>query len=337
VTVGVLTGGQDHEEARELRAFGGSRRLPVLDVAGVSKSYGAHQALCKVDLTVYPGQVVAFLGPNGAGKTTLLSIVAGLLKADAGKVSVNGSDIARDPLRAQRSLGFAPQATGVYEPLTVEENLRFFGALAGLRRRHLVRRVSEVSDALLLGGLRRRQCQQLSGGEKRRVHTAIALIAEPPLLLLDEPTVGADIETRMALLELVQDLALRGTSIVYTTHYLPEVEALDASVVLIDQGRLIAQGSVTQLVAAHGSGELELRFKGPAPSVEVDGLAIRNNGDRLYLSTPDPAPAAAQILNKLDADIHRLDGVDILRPSLESVFLNLTGRHLGEDENHNAA
>ena len=241
------------------------------------------------------------------------------------------------PPSAQRSLGFAPQSTGLYEPLTVEENLRFFGELAGLRRRQLVRRVAEVSEALLLGGLRSRQCQQLSGGEKRRVHTAIALIAEPPLLLLDEPTVGADIETRMALLELVQDLATRGTAILYTTHYLPEVETLDAAVVLIDEGHVIARGSVDQLVAAHGSGELELRFKGPAPSVEVEGLPIQKEGDRLCLSTPDPAPAAAQILNKLDADINRLDGVNILRPSLESVFLNLTGRHLREPENDNAA
>lgn len=333
----VVTDSQDHEVARELRAFAGSEQVPVLEVAQVSKSYGTRQALHEVDLEVYPGQVVGFLGPNGAGKTTLLSIVAGLLQPDSGKVRVNGSDVVRDPLRAQRSLGFAPQSTGLYEPLTVEENLRFFGALAGLRRRQLVRRVAEVSEALLLGGLRSRQCQQLSGGEKRRVHTAIALIAEPPLLLLDEPTVGADIETRMALLELVQDLASRGTAIVYTTHYLPEVEALDAAVVLIDKGHVIARGSVDQLVAAHGSGELELRFKGPAPSVEVDGLPIRNEGDRLYLSTPDPAPAAAQILNKLDADIHRLDGVDMLRPSLESVFLNLTGRHFREEENDNAA
>jgi len=333
----VVTNSQDHEVARELRAFAGSEQVPVLEVAQVSKSYGTRQALHEVDLEVYPGQVVGFLGPNGAGKTTLLSIVAGLLQPDSGKVRVNGSDVVRDPLRAQRSLGFAPQSTGLYEPLTVEESLRFFGALAGLRRRQLVRRVAEVSEALLLGGLRSRQCQQLSGGEKRRVHTAIALIAEPPLLLLDEPTVGADIETRMALLELVEDLASRGTAILYTTHYLPEVEALDAAVVLIDKGHVIARGSVDQLVAAHGSGELELRFKGPAPSVEVDGLPIRNEGDRLYLSTPDPAPAAAQILNKLDADIHRLDGVDMLRPSLESVFLNLTGRHFREEENDNAA
>ncbi len=313
--------------------------IPILEVAGVCKSYGTHQVLRDVDLTVAPGQIVGLLGPNGAGKTTLLSIVAGLFPADAGTVRVNGTDMARNPLRSQGNLGFAPQTTGVYEPLTVEENLRFFGELAGLRRRQLDRRVVDVCDALLLGDLRSRQCQHLSGGEKRRVHTAVALIAEPPLLLLDEPTVGADIETRMALISLVQNLAARGTAIVYTTHYLPEVEALDAAVVLMNEGVLIARGSVNQLISEHGSGELELRFTGPAPSVNVDGLAIESNGNCLCVTTATPAPVAAQILSKLDTgDVMRLDAVSTVRPSLESVFLNMTGRRFHDaEERHHAA
>ncbi len=322
---------QDQEVARELSAFCVRKKAPALDVAGVTKSYGPKPALRGVDLEIAPGQVVSLLGPNGAGKTTLLSIIAGVLSPDAGTVRVNGFDIADHPLRAQRSLGFAPQSTGLYEPLTVKENLRFFGELAGVDHRRLDRRVSEVCDALLLGGLRERRCQHLSGGEKRRVHTAIALIAEPPVVMLDEPTVGADIETRYALIALVQDLAKGGSAVLYTTHYLPEVEALNAAVVVIDGGRVVAQGSVDQLIAAHGSGELELRFKGSAPRVEVNGLPIRNDGERLWVSTPEPAPVAARILNHLDDDIHRLDSVAVLRPSLESAFLNLTGRRLGED------
>jgi ABC-2 type transport system ATP-binding protein len=321
---------RDEEVGRKSSDFRVSEVEPVLEAAGVTKSYGPNPALRGVDLSVVQGQVLSLLGPNGAGKTTLLSIVAGLLPADAGTVRVNGFDVARDRLRAQRSLGFAPQSTGLYEPLTVEENLRFFGELAGLRRRQLDRRITEVCDALLLDGLRARQCQHLSGGEKRRAHTAITLIAEPPLVMLDEPTVGADMETRMALIALVRELARSGTAVLYTTHYLPEVEALDATVVLVDEGRVIARGSVDRLIAVHGSGELELRFKGPAPWVDVDGLAIQNDGDRLFVSTPDPAPVAARLLNKLDDDIHRLEGVAVLRPNLESVFLNLTGRRLRE-------
>lgn len=300
----------------------------ALEVVGVRKSYAGHEALSGVDLAIAPGQVVGLLGPNGAGKTTLLSIVAGLLRADAGRIHVNGWDVTAEPLRAQRTIGFAPQSTGVYEPLTVEENLRFFGALGGLKGRELTLRVDRLTDDLLLGNLRSKQCQHLSGGEKRRVHTAIALIARPPLVLLDEPTVGADIETRAALIALVQSLAAGATAVLYTTHYLPEVESLQADVVLIDCGRVVAEGTIDHLVAEHGTGELELRFIGPAPGVDLAGCKTHIDGDRIVVSTSEPAAVAVALLDRLGEDIHRLQDVRILRPSLENVFLNLTGRRL---------
>jgi ABC-2 type transport system ATP-binding protein len=300
----------------------------ALEVVGVRKSYAGHEALGGVDLAIAPGQVVGLLGPNGAGKTTLLSIVAGLLRADAGRIHVNGWDVTAEPHRAQRTIGFAPQSTGVYEPLTVEENLRFFGALGRLKGRELTLRVDHLTDDLLLGNLRSKQCQHLSGGEKRRVHTAIALIARPPLVLLDEPTVGADIETRAALIALVLSLAAEGTAVLYTTHYLPEVENLQADVVMIDCGRVVAEGTIDHLVAEHGTGELELRFIGPAPSVDLAGSKTHIDGDRIVVSTSEPAAVAVALLDRLGEDIHRLQDVRILRPSLENVFLNLTGRRL---------
>jgi ABC-2 type transport system ATP-binding protein len=300
----------------------------ALEVVSVRKSYAGHEALRGVDLAIAPGQVVALLGPNGAGKTTLLSIVAGLLRADAGRIHVNGWDVTAEPLRAQRTIGFAPQSTGVYEPLTVEENLRFFGALGGLKGQELTLRVDRLIEDLLLGNLRPKQCQHLSGGEKRRVHTAIALIGQPPLVLLDEPTVGADIETRAALIALVQSLAAEGTAVLYTTHYLPEVESLQADVVMIDCGRVVAEGTIDQLVAEHGTGELELRFIGPAPNVDLTGSKTHIDGDRIVVSTSEPAAVAVALLDRLGEDIHRLQDVRILRPSLENVFLNLTGRRL---------
>lgn len=299
----------------------------ALSVVGVGKSYGCHRALRGVDLAVAPGEVVALLGPNGAGKTTLLSIAAGILRADDGAVHVNGWNVARQPLQAQCTLGIAPQDTGLYEPLTVDEDLRFFGELAGLPRHgaRLEARVARITEALVLGDLRSRPCQLLSGGERRRVHTAIALITEPRLLLLDEPTVGADIETRTALLGVVGDLAAAGTAVLYTTHYLHEVESLDARVVLIDRGRVVAEGAIDRLVADHGSGELELRFDGPAPTVAIGGVELQVHGDRLVVETPEPALVAPRVLDQLGPDLHRLRDVRILRPSLESVFLNLTG------------
>lgn len=309
----------------------------ALEATDVRKSYGDHLALEGIDLAIAPGRVVGLLGPNGAGKTTFLSIVAGLLRADSGAVRVNGWEVAEDPLLAQRTIGFAPQSTGLYEPLTVEENLRFFGELAGLRGRRLALRVDDVTDALLLGDLRSRQCQQLSGGEKRRVHTAIALIAQPPLILLDEPTVGADIETRSALISLVKALATDGTAILYTTHYLPEIEALGADVVMINRGHVVADGTIDRLVAEHGSGELELRFVGSAPAVELDGLTVHVDGDCILVTTPEPASVAVRVLDRLGEDLHRLRDMRILRPSLESVFLNLTGRQLPDPEGVDSA
>jgi len=300
----------------------------ALEVIGVRKTYAGHEALSGVDLAIAPGQVVGLLGPNGAGKSTLLSIVAGLLRADAGRIHVNGWDVTAEPLRAQRTIGFAPQSTGVYEPLTVEENLRFFGALRGLMGRELTLQVDDLTDDLLLGNLLSKQCQHLSGGEKRRVHTAIALIARPPLVLLDEPTVGADIETRAALIALVQSLATEGTAVLYTTHYLPEVESLQADVVMIDCGRVVAEGTIDHLVAEHGTGELELRFIGPAPRVDLARCKTHIDGDRIVVSTSEPTAVAVALLDRLGADIHRLQDVRILRPSLENVFLNLTGRRL---------
>ena len=310
----------------------GSPASLVLEASGVSKAYGPLEALKAIDLTISRGEIVGLLGPNGAGKSTLISIVAGLLRPDVGTVTVNGIDPARDPVKAQRFVGFAPQSTGVYEPLTVEENLVFFGQLAGLRRRRLAERITDVCEALLLETLRPRKCEELSGGEKRRVHTAIALMARPQLLLLDEPTVGADIETRGALIDLVKLLADEGTAILYSTHYLPEVEALDASVVLLHAGRVIARGSVDDLIARHGVGMLELRFAGPAPTLDSTDLSVEYDGNALRLRTSAPAVAAAQVMNELGDHVDRLESLDVLRPSLDSVFLSLTGHRLRAPE-----
>jgi ABC-2 type transport system ATP-binding protein len=166
----------------------------------------------------------------------------------------------------------------------------------------------------------------LSGGEKRRLHTAIALVGRPPLLLLDEPTVGADIETRAALLAMVRALAGEGAAVVYTTHYLPEVDELRASVAMLVRGRVVVRGRVETLVAQHGVSVAELRFDGEAPDSALEGATVVRENDVLRITTRDPATAAAAIIANLGADAARLRGVDLLRPSLDSVFLAITGQ-----------
>jgi ABC-2 type transport system ATP-binding protein len=255
-----------------------------------------------------------------------VSIIAGLRRPDAGEVLVDGVDAVADPRAARRRLGLAPQETGIYPTVSVRENLTFFGELADVRGPDLVRRIDEVAAALELTDLLDRQPRALSGGEKRRVHTAMAMLHRPPLLLLDEPTTGVDVLTRARLLEAVQRLATEdGTAVCYSTHYLPEVEGLGASVAIIDRGRMIARGSVAGLVAEHADAVLELTFAGDAPALDV-AAPTEALGSVLRIHTGDPAAFLPVVINRLGDSTSRLRGVEILRPSLESVFLSLTGR-----------
>ncbi len=299
-----------------------------LEVRGLSKAYGGHPALRGVDLTIEPGQIVCLLGHNGAGKTTLVSVVCGLRRADAGTVRVDGIDALAHPARARRRIGLVPQELGLYGALRVRDNLRLFAELAGLHGRVRDRRIAEVAQALGLTPLLDRRAGTLSGGEKRRAHTAMALVHRPLLLLLDEPTTGSDVETRAALLTLVQRLADEGAGICYSTHYLPEVEALGGGVVILEEGRVIARGGVAELVAAHAQPLVELLFEGPAPDLGPGFSCdvVSRDGPRLRLGAPDPARTVTTALAALGVEAGRLRGIDILRPSLESAYLALTGR-----------
>lgn len=301
----------------------------VLEVDGLTKAYEDRRALDDVALQVAEGEVCGLLGPNGAGKTTLVSIVAGLRSADAGIVRVTGMDVAHGGRRVRSAIGLAAQETGVYPTVTVRENMELFAGLSGLRAGRATERITELAGILELDHLMDRPARQLSGGEKRRLHTAMAMVHRPRLLMLDEPTTGVDIATRGRLLDAIARLARdEGCAVLYSTHYLPEVEQLDASVAILDHGRILVRGSLDELVAAHGSGVVELTFDGPAPPVagaEVDRSTAR------IITHERPGPTAAAAVGSLGADAERLVSVDLVRPSLETVFLALTGRAYSSD------
>jgi ABC-2 type transport system ATP-binding protein len=311
----------------------------MLEVRALRKSYRQTVALAGLDLDVAAGEIVGLLGPNGAGKTTLVSIVAGLRHPDTGTVRIGGVDALAEPRVARRLLGVAPQDTGVYPTLSCRDNLRFFAELSGLRRRGLGTAIDSVAAALGLTELLDRRAQNLSGGERRRLHTAIALVHRPRLVLLDEPTTGADVRTRTQLLQLVSELATSGSAVLYSTHYLTEIEQLDATVVLLDHGLSIARGSVAELVAAHATGVVELTFNGAVPDIAAHVLPgpVEVDGTVLRVRTHEPGPLAAVLLAHLGAATGDLHSLRVMQPSLETVFLELTGRGYQPDQSVESA
>ena len=297
---------------------------PVLAIEDLHKRYGDVVALDGISLTVGQGELIGLLGPNGAGKTTMVSIICGLRHADRGRVEVCGVDALANPQAARRHIGLAPQELGVYPIDSVRQNLSLFGQLCGVRGGDLRKQITTVAEALRLTDLMDRKAGELSGGQKRRLHTAIALLGEPSLILLDEATTGADVESRAALIDVVKGLAERGSSVVYSTHYLGEVEDLGAQVVIVDHGKVIAEGSVSELLASNGGSIVELIFDGPPPVFA--GPRATSHESTVRVSVDDPARSLGPIFSELGSDASRLQSVEIINSSLETVFLQLTGR-----------
>lgn len=304
----------------------------MLRARGITKSYGDVHALRGADLAVDPGQVVALLGRNGAGKTTLLSVLAGLLVPDAGSVDLAGIDALKDPEQAAKLVGIAPQETGIYPILTVRQNLEFFGELASLDRTGRTNAALDVAERLGLTPLLDRRGGQLSGGEARRLHTACALVHAPQLLMLDEPTVGADVGTRLQIIDAVKALAADGAAVIYTTHYLPEVEALEAEVVIIDDGQVLASGRQEELVDRYQVNGLRFEVSGPLPDhalfarPDIELSEVTTDTYRMLGSVD-----MSDLLVAFGDEARRLVSVETLKPDLETVFLAVTGTRLDDE------
>ncbi len=300
----------------------GTAVAPGLAAEGLVKRYGDRVVLSGVDLRIERGEIMALLGLNGAGKTTLASIIAGLRTADRGNVAVDGFDVATDVWAARARLGYAAQETSLYPSLTARENLWFFGRLGGLASRGLKARVAELAAALELEPWLDRPVRVLSGGERRRVHVATAMLHRPALLILDEPTAGVDTASRTAILDLVRVAAAEGCAVCYSTHYLAEVDRLGGSVAVLHRGGLVAQGALADVVARHSEPFVEVRFDGDAPALPA-GFRYDADGDALRVHGTDHDLSAA-IVNALGAETRRLRLLRVVEPSLESAFLTLT-------------
>jgi ABC-2 type transport system ATP-binding protein len=302
----------------------------AVHVDDVAIAFGAVQALDGVDLDVAVGTTVGVLGPNGAGKTTLVRVLATMLRPDRGRVTVAGIDALADPQAVRRHIGVTGQYAGLDEYLTSVENLELIGRLSGLGRRAGTR-AGELVDVFGLHDLAERRVGQLSGGSRRRVDLAASLVAEPAVLFLDEPTTGLDPAARLGLWEAVGHLNDRGTTVVLTTQYLEEADRLADRIVVLDHGRVAAQGTPAHLKSLVG-GKV-IRVTVPAHLVETlpvtpDGLAPGPAGTvRVSVTAPDAAVASA-VIARLARDVHALDlsDLEVVSPSLDDVFFHLAAQ-----------
>ena len=307
----------------------------ILEASGLVKRFDDLLAVDDVSFTIGAGETYGLLGPNGAGKTTSISMISGLLEPNGGQVHVNGSTITTSSVAGKKEIGLVPQDLAIYPDLTATENLSFFGRLYGMGGPELQSRIGEVLDVI---GLKERKddlTKEFSGGMKRRLNIGIGLLHKPKLLILDEPTVGVDPQSRNAILESVSNLSVEGMAVLYTTHYMEEAERLCDRVAIIDEGKIKAEGTRRELVSMvgekdritiTGSGDLS----GAAQSVsQTPGVTDTSSGDhQLDILAIDASSILPEILAKITGAGATISGVDVVEPNLEAVFLHLTGKAL---------
>jgi ABC-2 type transport system ATP-binding protein len=310
----------------------------AIEVQDLVKRFGSVHALDGVDLTAYEGQVLGLLGPNGAGKTTLVRILATLLQPDAGTATVLGLDVLRDGAALRERIGLAGQYAAVDENLTGIENLTMVGRLYGSKRAAAKARARELLEQFDLVEAGSRPTKTYSGGMRRRLDLAAALVARPPILFLDEPTTGLDPRSRLALWGVIEDLVAGGTTALLTTQYLDEADRLADTIAVIDHGRLIAEGTSDQLKDQVGGERLEIVLDDAADAERAKAaLAVISDespvceGGLVRLSVRERKGAIVQAVRLLsDAEVG-VDDVTLRRPTLDDVFLALTG-HIAEED-----
>ncbi len=294
----------------------------MITASALSKQFGSIKAVDGVSFEIPRGQTFGLLGPNGAGKSTTINMIVGLLKPDSGTVTINGQD---DPTRAEvrLQLGNAPQSLSLYEELTAEENLQFYGRLFRLAGSKLTERTDWALEFAMLVERKKDRVATFSGGMKRRLNMAVALIHDPQVVLFDEPTVGVDPQSRNAIFDAIEVLKRDGRTIVYTTHYMEEAERLCDKVAIIDHGKILALDTVGRLIDAHGGKSvvtIELMEK---PS-DTSSLPGELDDHSLRIETERPLEQVAELVGT-GLKIRQLH---VERADLEQVFLNLTGRRL---------
>jgi len=308
----------------------------MIEIQGLRKEFGDLVAVDDVSFTAHPGEVFGLLGPNGAGKSTTIGCLSGLVPPTTGVLKVQGHDVIGQPREARRVLGVVPQELALYEDLSATENVAYWGGAYGLRGERLRKRVADVLEWTGLSGRAKEPVERFSGGMKRRLNFAAGIVHEPQVLLLDEPTVGVDPQSRVRLLEMVRELAASGACVLYTTHYMEEAESLCDRLAIVDHGKLIAEGTLTELRGRTGGQDL-LRLNGHFP--ESVGTALRTLNDvvlvsadegQLILSVAGGTRRLPELFAAVDGSGGEIRETTMTQPSLESLFIQMTGTELRE-------
>ena len=307
----------------------------AIEAKGLKKFYKDVKAVNGVDFTIQTGEIFSLLGPNGAGKTTIINLLTGLFPPNAGDALIFGHSIKKEPLKAKALMGVVPQDIALYEDLSARENLIFWGKLYGLRGKQLQSRVDEVLDLIGLRDRQRQRISKYSGGMKRRVNIGIALLHLPKLVVMDEPTVGIDPQSRRHILDNVLELNKQGMTVLYTTHYMEEAQELSNHIAIMDQGKIVASGTHAELVKLVGEQDrVELTLSQDGDKVlktwkKLGGISkIDRDGEKVTLLVDDSNAILPELFKIANQQNARIASVAIHEPNLETVFLHLTGKAL---------
>lgn len=309
--------------------------MTLLKVVNLHKSFGSTKAVDGISFQVDKGEVFGLLGPNGAGKSTAISMISTLIVPTEGEIVFDGSNIIADPKAIRQRLGVVPQDIALYPTLSGYENLAFWGSMYGLKGAELKKRINEVSEIIGLNGRLKDRVDKYSGGMKRRINIGAALLHRPELLIMDEPTVGIDPQSRNHILDTVLELNRQGMTIIYTSHYMEEVEYLCSRICIMDQGRLIASGTKEELVGLT-KGRTRIFLKLDNPDEEILGILRGIKGVSEAERVEDEVVVSGENVDIILADIiagvtehgRRISSIDVRKPDLETVFLHLTGKAL---------
>ncbi len=307
----------------------------MLLVKDLWKSFGKTDAVQGLSVEIRRGEFFGLLGPNGAGKTTTIGLLTGLIPPDRGQIMIDGIDLLSNPMEAKMRLGLVPQSFALYPTLTARDNLIFFGKLYGLKGKHLEERMAHVLTLVSLIDRARQPVGTFSHGMKRRLNIAAGLLHEPEMLILDEPTVGVDPQSRMAILESLRSLNQTGVTILYTTHYIEEAQRLCERIAIMDWGKVIALDTPSQLIRNLAKGMIRLELNGGADDHLIEqmkrmgSVTIMDHQKSLFhIETERLEQTSRELLDLVGSQAGKLKTLHLSEPNLETVFIHLTGRTL---------